>query len=131
MLHPVGALRNENRQVVDCAGIKVAGLAASERRNASLGLHQGTLQPSSSAALPPLPLMPARAVCVAWRSETGSRRTRRMGRCLRDLTQSDRYRRWPDEEGERRASAVTTDDCKRRFCGGLPRYWGANRSRGI
>jgi hypothetical protein len=50
MFSPVGALCNENRQVVECAGIKVAGLAASERRNASLGLHQGTLQPSSSAA---------------------------------------------------------------------------------
>jgi hypothetical protein len=39
MFHPVGAPRNENHQMADCEGGQIARLTASERRNASLGLH--------------------------------------------------------------------------------------------
>src|SRR3954470_1519216 len=51
IFRPVEARCKEIPLVADCAGSQTVGLAASKRWNASLGLHQDTFPPSSSAPL--------------------------------------------------------------------------------
>src|SRR4051794_18307474 len=84
IFRPIEARCKEIQSVVGCAGGRVAGLAALERRNASLGLHRGTGTPRRRPPPPLLPfsLMPAQAVHATARSATGRRRAggRRSGR---------------------------------------------------